>query len=40
VDRSLARIIDESGEHYLYLAELFVPIGIPAAAESAFATTV
>lgn len=31
------RVIDESGEDYLFPAELFVPISLPRAAESAFA---
>jgi hypothetical protein len=30
------RIIDESGEDYLYPADHFVPITLPAAAEQAF----
>ena len=30
------RIIDESGEDYLYPAEFFVPISLPEAAELAF----
>jgi len=33
---SLIRIVDESGEDYLYPARLFVPISLPAAAERAF----
>ncbi len=35
--RSLLRVIDESGEDYLYPATLFVPIDVPKKAESAFA---
>ncbi len=30
------RVIDESGEDYLYPSELFVPINVPKAALSAF----
>ncbi len=30
------RIVDESGEDYLYPAEFFVPISLPEAAELAF----
>jgi len=33
---SLLRVIDESGEDYLFPAELFVPIELPAEAVSAF----
>jgi hypothetical protein len=33
----LIRIIDESGEDYLYPVDLFVPIKVPAAAEKVFA---
>src|SRR5215470_10490209 len=32
----LVRVIDESGEDYLYPADYFVPIELPQAAESAF----
>jgi hypothetical protein len=32
----LVRIIDESGEDYLYPEEFFVPIEIPEAAETVF----
>ncbi|MGE5443572.1 MAG: hypothetical protein ACM3SR_03100 [Ignavibacteriales bacterium] len=32
----LVRIIDESGEDYLYPADYFIPIELPQAAESAF----
>ena len=35
--RSLLRVIDESGEDYLYPAEIFVPISLPKEAESVFA---
>ena len=34
----LLRVIDESGEDYLYPARLFVPIKVPQEAERAFAT--
>jgi hypothetical protein len=34
--RSLIRVIDESGEDYLYPADFFVPIQVPEAAELAF----
>lgn len=34
--RSLLRVIDESGEDYLFPARLFVPIELPAEAMSAF----
>ena len=36
--RGLLRVIDESGEDYLYPTDLFVPIELPAAAGKAFAT--
>lgn len=32
----LIRIVDESGEDYLYPSRLFVPIAVPEAAERAF----
>jgi hypothetical protein len=32
----LVRVIDESGENYLYLGDYFVPIQLPEAAERAF----
>ena len=32
----LIRLIDESGEDYLFPADFFVPIELPAAAEKAF----
>jgi len=35
-DESLVRVVDESGEDYLYPAEYFVPIILPKAATSAF----
>lgn len=35
--RSLVRVIDESGEDYLYPTSFFVPIEVPADAEKAFA---
>jgi len=34
--RSLLRVIDESGEDYLFPARLFVPIELPASAMPAF----
>lgn len=34
---SLLRVVDESGEDYLFPAELFVPIDLPAEAIPAFA---
>ena len=34
--RGLIRVIDESGEDYLYPARYFVPIEVPRAAEQAF----
>jgi hypothetical protein len=34
--RSLLRVVDESGEDYLYPARMFVAIAIPQAAERAF----
>lgn len=34
---SLLRVVDESGEDYLYPAELFVPIAVPEPALEAFA---
>jgi hypothetical protein len=33
---SLMRVVDESGEDYLYPARFFVPIQLPEAAEEAF----
>jgi hypothetical protein len=33
---SLVRVIDESGEDYLFPADLFVPIDVPAKARPAF----
>jgi hypothetical protein len=35
-DRGLVRVIDESGEDYLYPARFFVPIEVPPAAVKAF----
>jgi hypothetical protein len=32
----LIRVVDESGEDYLFPASLFVPIAVPAEAERAF----
>jgi hypothetical protein len=34
--RSLLRVVDESGEDYLFPSELFVPIDLPAKARPAF----
>ncbi len=36
--RALVRVIDDSGEDYLYPADFFVPIEIPDKAAPAFAT--
>ncbi len=36
-ERRYVRVIDESGEDYLYPEEYFVPIELPQAAASAFA---
>jgi hypothetical protein len=36
-DRRLVRVIDESGEDYLYPVDMFVPIELPQAVERAFA---
>lgn len=35
-DESLVRVVDESGEDYLYPSDYFVPIILPKAATSAF----
>lgn len=35
----LIRVVDESGEDYLYPSKLFVPIEVPADAERAFSGT-
>jgi len=35
--KSLLRVIDESGEDYLFPAGLFVPIEVPGQAETVFA---
>lgn len=35
-DRGFVRVIDESGEDYLYPARLFVPIQVPQEAERVF----
>ena len=37
--RALLRVIDESGEDYLFPARLFVPIELPASAMPAFSTS-
>ena len=36
VERHLVRVVDESGEDYLYPADYFVPIELPGAAIKAF----
>ncbi len=36
--RALLRVIDESGEDFLYPADIFVPVEIPEKAAPAFAT--
>jgi hypothetical protein len=36
MSRNFVRVIDESGEDYLYPADLFVPIEVPTAAKEAF----
>lgn len=36
---SLLRVVDESGEDYLFPSSLFVPIDLPAGAKSAFRRT-
>jgi hypothetical protein len=36
--KNFVRVIDESGEDYLYPADMFVPIDVPSAAKEAFAT--
>ncbi len=38
MSRNFVRVIDESGEDYLYPADLFVPIDVPSAAKEAFAS--
>ena len=38
-NRRLIRVIDESGEEYLYPSEMFVPIELPSAAAAALGTT-
>ena len=35
--KALLRVVDESGEDYLYPADLFVPIEVPEEAAPAFA---
>ena len=35
-ERKLVRVIDESGEDYLYPAEFFIPIELPQAAKEIF----
>ena len=36
IGHGLIRVVDESGEDYLYPEDLFVPIELPAAARPAF----
>ncbi len=36
--RGFVRVVDESGEDYLYPEECFVPVDLPEAAAEAFAT--
>jgi len=36
ISHGLIRVVDESGEDYLYQEDLFVPIELPAAARPAF----
>lgn len=38
--RKMIRVIDESGEDYLFSANYFVPVELPKAVESAFLETV
>ncbi|MCI0439555.1 MAG: hypothetical protein L0177_10550 [Chloroflexi bacterium] len=38
-EHQLIRIVDESGEDYLYPADYFVPIKLPKAVEKVFAST-
>ena len=38
-DRDHVRVIDESGEDYLFPSEYFVPIALPEAAEKVFRAT-
>ena len=35
-ERALVRVVDESGEDYLFPTEFFVPIDVPERAEAAF----
>jgi len=35
--RHFVRVVDESGEDYLYPEDLFVPVEVPQAAQGAFA---
>ncbi len=39
VEHHYLRVIDESGEDYLYPADYFVPIEVPKAAEKVFSLT-
>lgn len=39
-ERHHIRVIDESGEDYLYPADYFVPIELPQAVEKAFSLTI
>ena len=36
-ERNLLRVVDESGEDYLYPADFFIPIELPQAAKEMFA---
>jgi hypothetical protein len=38
LSHGLVRVVDESGEDYLYPVDLFVPIHLPSAARPAFST--
>jgi hypothetical protein len=38
VDLGMIRVVDESGEDYLYPEDLFVPIELPSAAKPAFSS--
>ncbi|MEO8349550.1 MAG: hypothetical protein ABI610_11605 [Acidobacteriota bacterium] len=38
VDLGLIRVVDESGEDYLYPEDLFVPIELPTAAKPVFSS--
>jgi hypothetical protein len=38
LSHNLLRVIDESGEDYLYPQELFIPVELPSAAEAMFSS--